>query len=273
MKYSAKSKKVRYVDMAIWIDNNVYSGDFDSVMLYDYLYHLSKMLAYKRGLCSTSREYDDFSMYCASKYYFRLTNPKQFAEEDSLPKIKSILNYMKRTLYTTKIDFDREHKSDSIEDVIDYGEQFHQVLSNSVNSIAITEFKCYLNDVKRTVRSFLLKIPYKKGEWQNIYVSCLLSLLNSMTLSRKAIAKVSHLEKTARLRPDIVDKLYKNERKNSTILYHLPENMRDYITVLVNSLRKVIANDLSSIIHEDISPETYTKSMIIKSLGAKENDN
>lgn len=269
MRYS-KPKKIRYVDMAIWIDNNAYTDGCNESMLYDYLYHLAKMLSYKRGLCATSREYDDFSIWCASKYFFRLTSPKQ--QTGKLPRIKSILNYMKRTIYTAKIDFDRQHKRDSIDAVVDYSTQVHEVFSRTLNCISVAEFKCYVGDIRRTLRAFLSKIPYKAGEWENIYVSCLLSFLNSITLRRQALQRIHHFEAVSRLREDVVDKLYKEERENSTILYHLPEYMRDYVTVLVNSLRKVIANDLSTIIKEDISPEAYTKSMIVGALQGGSSD-
>ena len=78
-------------------------------------------------------------------------------------------------------------------------------------------------------------MPYRVGtvEWENIYLSCLLSFLNSITLSRASIARVRHFAKNAKLSAELIDKIYKRERENSTILFHLPDSMHDYITVLV----------------------------------------
>ena len=63
--------------------------------------------------------------------------------------------------------------------------------------------------------------------------------------------------------------MYKKERENSTILYHLPDSMRDYITVLVNCMRKVIANDLSSLLHSDVTSESCAKSALANSISSE----
>lgn len=269
MTYTNKPKHVRYVDMAIWIDNNAYKEDCDNTKLYDYLYHISKMLAYKRGLCKTSQEYEDFAIYAASRYFFRLTNPRQFDAVEPLEKIKSILNYIKRTLYPTKIEYDREYTNQVIDDrEVDYESVLHNIIQTSISELRVSEFKCYLQDIKKTVRSYLSHIPYRVGtvEWENIYLSCLLSLLNSITLSRESLSRIKHFAKKAKVNADLIDKIYKKERENSTILYHLPDSMHDYITVLVNSLRKVIANDLSSLLHSDVTSESCIKSTIASSI-------
>lgn len=269
MTYTNKPKHVRYVDMAIWIDNNAYKENCDHTKLYDYLYHISKMLAYKRGLCKTSQEYEDFAIYAASRYFFRLTNSRQFDEIEPLEKIKSILNYIKRTLYPTKIEYDREYTNQVIDDrEVDYDSVLHNIMQTSISELRVSEFKYYLQDIKKTIRAYLSHIPYRVGtaEWENIYLSCLLSLLSSITLSRDSMARVKHFAKNAKLNAELVDKIYKKERENSTILYHLPDSMHDYITVLVNSIRKVIANDLSGLLHSDITSESCIKSTIVSSI-------
>ena len=53
-------------------------------------------------------DYEEFSLEYASKLYYRLINAKQFLPEDhpfKLKKIKSILNYVKKTLNPAKVDF------------------------------------------------------------------------------------------------------------------------------------------------------------------------
>ena len=107
-----KPRNIRYVDMAIWIDAHAYTDDCDEETLYEYIYHLVRMLAYKRKMYQTANQYDGFILYASSRYYLRITDKRQFeTNEDGtpvLPKLKSILNYIKKTIYPTKIDYERE---------------------------------------------------------------------------------------------------------------------------------------------------------------------
>ena len=94
-----KDPKTRYVDMAIYIDNHIYSGDFDEELVYQYLYFLVYMLAKKKRYFSSEKVYDDFAIWFATKMYVRLTDPRQFDENEKLDKITSVLNYIKGILY------------------------------------------------------------------------------------------------------------------------------------------------------------------------------
>ncbi len=282
MSYSYRPKGVRYVDMAIWVDANAYKEDCDQEKMYDYIYQLSKMLAYKRGLCQNYQHYEDFALYAASKYFLRITDKRQFELDENgepkLKRIKSILNYIKKTLYTSKIDFDREYGDSADPDVpveVDNeGSNFRDILESTVDEIHIAEFEHYLHDVSRTIKFHLQKLPYKRdsAEWLNIYTSCLLSLLNSVTLPRKSLLRLNAMIKAGKSKMSLIDKMYRKERENSTILYHLDESMRDYITVLVNEIRKVIANDLSGILHTHISTASYTSEMMMQTLKGEDDE-
>lgn len=59
------------------------------------------------------------------------------------------------------------------------------------------------------------------------------------------------MKETAQSKERYLDDLYIKEAENSTILYHLDESMRDYITVLTRELKHAIAKDLS------LSSSTY----------------
>ena len=64
--------KVRYVDMCMYIDDHVYTDDYDQTLVYQYLYHIILMLAIKRDYFSSSKVTEDFSLYAASTSYVRL---------------------------------------------------------------------------------------------------------------------------------------------------------------------------------------------------------
>ena len=56
-----KPKGVKYTDMAIYIDNHIYSEDCDDDLVFQYLYHLVNMFAYKHKFFNRAEYYDDFS--------------------------------------------------------------------------------------------------------------------------------------------------------------------------------------------------------------------
>jgi hypothetical protein len=71
---------------------------------------------------------------------------------------------------------------------------------------------------------------------------------------------------SGKLTPEHIDKMYKSERENSIILYHLDISMKSYITVLVNELRHLFAKDLITILDDrTIQSESNIKSMLISS--------
>ena len=57
-----KPKDLKYTDMSIWIDANAYLPNCDDNKLYEYLYHITKMLAYKARYFKTSDMYEDFCL-------------------------------------------------------------------------------------------------------------------------------------------------------------------------------------------------------------------
>ena len=61
-------------------------------------------------------------------------------------------------------------------------------------------------------------------------------------------------------------KIYKEERVNSIILFHLGESMRGYITVLVNRLKHLISADLSATATSYIPTEMTAKNLLLASL-------
>ena len=109
--------KIKYTDMAIYIDTHVYTDDCDDDKVFLYLYYLSLMLSYKNKLFKRQEYYEDFAFTFAEDMFFRLKNPKQeMLKEDGTPKMEkltSILNYMKRTIYGRKVNYEQQKYSQS----------------------------------------------------------------------------------------------------------------------------------------------------------------
>lgn len=167
-----------------------------------------------------------------------------------------------------KVDFEHEHYVKTEPDVCTiYANNFDlgAYLVDESNIFNQIDFSYTLSSVSMIVRSHLQKIPYKKNsaEWLNIYVSCLLTLLDSMTLSNFDLKRSHNI---TRNKETILDRMYTDLRYREPILYHLSPTMSGYIRVLVNELRHVISSQLSFELHSSISVEDTAKNLILSSL-------
>lgn len=69
---------IRYVDMAIYVDNNIFSKDTTVIeTIYDYLTMLAYMLSCKRRFFNKEEYYDGFAKYLAEIVYLRMIDKRQ----------------------------------------------------------------------------------------------------------------------------------------------------------------------------------------------------
>lgn len=263
--------------MAMWIDDVAYSDNCDDELLYEYLYHLSVMLAYKSRYFNTSKHYDEFGLYMASSAYFRLKNKKQFIIDENgnpkLKKIKSILNYLKTILYPRKVTFEQENyaQTDIIlnteNDGIVPGYTFSNRLSDTADLLSRVDFECTLQDIDKSIRHFMKKIPYKykSSNWYAIYVSVLLSFLNSIVMSANDKKKI-YCAKYKLNDYNRILEMYEKQAENSVVLYHLNQDMTPYIYILVKLVKKSIAQDLSIITHTEVNTRKLSFPILQKEL-------
>ena len=252
-----KPENVTYTQMCIYIDEHVYEDNADTDLIYQYMYHILYMLASKACLFSKGKYYDPFAVYAASRIYLRYNHPKQYevdAEGNTkLPKIKSILNYAKKTLYHLKVDFEQTEYSQVLSNTVveEFTYNYDNVIRNAVDGLFLVEFESTLGDVCKTCKQFLSTLPYPKSsaEWLNIYVSVMLTFLSFITLKNKSQRRLQHLESTKRLKDSHLDKFYELERESTAVLFHLDASMHDYILVLARQLRSIVAVDLTDILH------------------------
>lgn len=267
-----KPKNVRYTDMAIYIDSHIYTDDCDDELVYKYLYFLISMLAHKHKLFNRAEYYDDFSLTTATYVFMRLKNEKQYQLDDKgnpkLAKIKSCLNYIKTILYPRKVAFEQEYYSKAIDNRASYDPECVEstygildIMLESVDGLNNVEFSCCLEDIISSIKHYINKIPYKadKTLMNNIYVSCLLTFLNSITLTNKDKNRISNLKYN--VKDSILYQIYRAQSKDSVILYHLDESLHDYIYVLTNEIKHLISKDLSQVMDTYIPSDSNMISM------------
>lgn len=249
---------VKYTDMAIYIDNHVYTEDCDDEKVFIYLYHLALMLAHQNKLFKRPEYYKDFALTFAEDIYLRLRNPKQgMLKGDGTPKmprVSSVLNYMKKTLYGRKVTFEQERYSQSFsinQKLVGDVKTTHFSVINQINyyrqGFSEVELGVCLSSVCRTVREFLKRSPYynNKKEWYNIYISCLLTILNSFILSKKDQRLVDNIKKNSYHKEDNklheIESVYKKSTNREVLLYQLEDNMRDYIAILCRRIKSYLS--------------------------------
>lgn len=264
---------VRYVDMCIYIDEHVYSNDYDPTKVYQYLYHIILMLAIKRSYFNTTKVNEEFSVYAASIYYMRLFDNRQFEDSSTIEPIRSILNYIRKTLYSIRRDYVKKYlpENETAMDVeylnID-NDAFSIYVSDNVDFIGRFEFGDYLESIDFLIKDSMKTIPYKHNSaiWTNIYISCMLSLLNSITLKNRDIRRLNSFKRPNSLTDDLLNELYLRERYDSVILYHLDDSMYNFICVLTNKVRHRISSDLSQTLHMHTSSNITMKNLLMSNI-------
>lgn len=277
-----KPEGLRYVDMCIWIDENAYKEECDDNKLFEYLYFIAIMLAHKAKYFYKTKDYEDFAIFMATRAYFRLRNSKQYQYNDDgepkMTKLKSILNYMKSILYPCKVDFQQQfYAQTKVEiDDLDYHSEysFSDKLNDTVDELTRVEFSICLSDTHKSIREFLKKIPYKtnSSEWQNIYMSCLLSFLNSITLSNDDVSRIANYQNISRREIESVNRLCEQQLEDNIILFHLDNNMKNYIAVLVREIKHIIALELSKDLKTYVPAHQGVESLVIPILNGEVNN-
>jgi hypothetical protein len=261
---------IRYVDMCIYIDDHIYSGEYDESLVYQYLFFIVLMLATKRDYYTNTKDKEDFSLYAASYYLMRLTDSRQFDDNSPITPIRSILNFVKKTLYGVRAEYNRKfyHKDEEllIEDLpVVNIDSFSSFVHRETHSFDKSNFSICLEDVSSMIKSYITNSPYRKDKVMsdNIYISCLLSFLNSVTLPNSINYKIDSYIRPTTLTDKLIDELYLNEKYNSTILYHLDSNMYNYITVLTNRIKIKFSQDLAGTLHTSLPSCVNVKNLLL----------
>ena len=263
-----KPHNVTYTQMAIWIDENHVKDDCDDTKLYEYLYHLLYMIAHQHNYFRTLDQYDDYALQGASRLFLRLKDDRQYGESPTLKPVKSILNYIKTISYPYKVDFEQTTYIETLEDTLILHTDninLSNYIEEETDIFDRIEFEQSLDSISAIVRDYLKKIPYKKhsSEFKNIYISCMLTLLNSITVISKDVYKIRNDLSSL---DTLLCKIYKKSRYQDAILYHLPNSMENYIKVLVREIEHAVAKELSILTHSNISSEISIKNILAANL-------
>ena len=249
-----KDPKTRYVDMAIYIDHHIYTGEYDPDLVYQYLYFLVYMLSKKKKYFFNEKSYDDFSIWLATKMYVRLTDPRQFDDSEKLDKITSILNYIKGILYAKKIEFNQQDdyqtvlgkfNSKYIQDFDDdaLSDYYRPTIESRNNDLIRQSVVELLELVPQMFQKELKKSPYKNNEiyMNNLYLSCLLTFIKSTTPSN---AQLNKLDKVISKHTSADISKISSGINTELVLWGVPEYLSDYVKLIYNRVRDKLVDEI-----------------------------
>ena len=280
-----KPKDVKYTDMCIYIDSIVARGNPDEkeqTLIFQYLYHIAFMLAHKQNYFNSSHYYDEFAVYFATNVMQRLFyNPrlKELDEQGNplLTPVKSVLNYMKSTIYPRKVEFEQENYCQKYTGGINASDWILSFNRDPYESARETDVMFYLKDLPKTVKHIVYNHNFYKNDkllMKNIYLSCLLTIVNSITLSQQDKDKFETSYTSIEAKYRLIARIYAYNRANGLILYHLDESYRDYIKVLVNKVFCYLKQDIMELANQyTISDEVMTSILFLDINGNIDTEN
>ena len=244
--FYTKPANVRYVDMAIYIDEHIKDPDLDEDLAFQYIYFLIHMLARKRNLFTDFQMLDDFAIYLAGDVFMRLRNPSKNCTE-----IKSVLNYIKQIIYFRKLAFEGVfYKENEPLDHMSVDESAKSIYRHLPDYSRI-DFSAYVDKVHNIIKKHVDNTPYKPGtlEKLNLYISCLLSFLSLITPASKDKARLSRALDNPGSSLESVIGIYSKEEDSFVILYHLDKSMHNLVATLTLKARKSMCTELSELIN------------------------
>lgn len=263
--------KIRYTTMCMWVDENAYSENCDEIKLYEYIQGIITTQAMKRKLFRTRDDYEEFSIYFASELFMRYRNPKQYESDsdgEKLEKIKSISNYVIQTVYFNYIIFLRKYRNfpsqETPEGLAQFNPQFRDSLVDTTNQLRKYDFEHSVKRCYEITRDVMNQTAYRKDsvEWHNIYMSCMLTLLNCFTLSGEQLKTASTFKDSGKINQRAINKQFNRNRHSKVKLYRLPDSMAGYIYVLSRKMMKEIASQLSDIVGGYIIPDDIVDAVV-----------
>ena len=260
MLYSKEENK-RYTQMAKEFDEEFYTPNRDDNKLFKYMYLIFYMLACKSNYFKKFEDYDGYAQYSATKIYARYLK-----KEKKGIQIKSVLNYAKSCKSHLKVDYQNEAfeqvTKDGDEDVQAYQQTYRDTIRTSYNHDDVVEDTYeILGTFPKIAKEVIKESPYKTDKLlcKHLYMSCLLTFLNSITLPNTVLEKKDS-------RKDISDnyivKQYQKNMEEPPLLWKLSSDYSDIVKMFVNKIRARMSGDINDVIQSNNLPEDIIDSII-----------
>ena len=252
-----KPDNLKYTDMAIYIDANIdkileagKNPDVEST-IFQYIYFICYVLACKKKFFHNFEDYDYYSLYAAGQIFLLLRNKYNRGKspnEISKP-IKSSLNYIKSVLYPFKVNYQKQNFQEIIKpeihkdiDVEGIASKLRDSVQADYNYDMQESLMFVFKQLPQIIKKVVNETPYTKDKImiKNLYFSCLLSLINNITLPNQTL-KNKRANKEIRLIEN------QNNYEDYILLWHLEKTMHDYIKLLVNKIKILFTHEFEEV--------------------------
>ena len=203
------------------------------------------MLAAKQKYFNNQCDYEEFASILAYNTYQRMMNTNK-------SKVKSVLNYMKSILYFRKVAFDSQKQQKIIDpkyDNFDSASYIEKCRSSYERINSDKLFEGVIETIKNVPEIINKNIPRvfksNKEEFKNIYISCMLSFINKITLPCVYDDKLNYKLESI---PNFNEvKYYNKYLDDNIILWHLPESMSVVVMTVINKVNSEIINEINDL--------------------------
>ena len=242
-----KPSNMRWVDLAIWIDENFYKDDCDYNTAYAYMYLLASMLSSKHRYFDNQKDYDEFASLLAYDTFKRMSNVNK-------GKIKSVLNYMKSIISFRRIGYNFTKRQKIIDPVYDKDWDAVSYVENCKNSYeasfsdklseGVVDILSYTPQYIKESIPKIFKID--KVLYKNIYLSCMLSLIDRITLPNIRECKLNTKLNSSSMFDEV--KYYnKYLEDGEIILWNISKEYSNLVIVVLNKVQNIIINEIKEL--------------------------
>lgn len=263
MLYS-KPDDIRYTDMCIDWDKHFYEQPRDDDKYFMYLYLILYMLACKENYFKNYEDYDGYSRWAAITLYARILRKEKNGE-----KITNILDYVKGCMSHTRTDYQKEAfryvTKENDEEVGNYSFVYRNSIARDYcNEDIIASNEEVFDSIPNRIKKLIKNTPYKNDKvmCKKLYMSCLLTFLNSITLPNDKIRKLKIKEKKVKGDEGYFIKQLQECKKEEPILWELDSKYSQTVQVLVNLFRSQISDEIDVIHNECMPPEDVVDAIV-----------
>lgn len=264
-----RPKDLQIVDMCQIVDKLIHQDtltDNEKDDIVKYLYFIIYSMSKNRNYFYNSQDCDDFSMYLAEQLYWRFTNKNE-------EQVVSCRNYIDSALYGRILNWqqsdkfrelledknsDKKYNLGRYIDVHAYKEQIREDVCASDRDRIETLILSEIENLPSVIKNVSNHTQYKldKTITNNLYISCLLSLINGVTLNIKLEEQIQEKVDSGTIRDKFVISNRIKNLEDSIILWHLDSTYTDIIRVLLNRVKVMFIESVDDIVKKyDVSPD------------------
>lgn len=260
-----KNNNLRYTQLCMFIDAHMKevtnSGENPALesTIYQYLYHIIYALARKSCYFKNFEDYDKYALYAASEIYISMRKKYEHEGEEQRGKqivpVKSCLNFIKFVMPKLKVNYQNSEFTSvtnpktvqSSEEAID---KARAAVQAQYRKELAADYEEAIPTISWYIKRYLARSPFRNDSKMvnNLYISTLLTLTNSITLPYKLHSRLNKLQK-AEKSDKLTDRLSNSYKANdeTVILWHLDPGFSNFVLVLSRKAKSSFAKEFREI--------------------------